>query len=364
MEAMRRLQTTAPTSPYQIQWPEITEDPLWRVFKYGHPTNDPYNALLMAMDREGYRQAVAANRNEAWLKENRWRGKKAFLAFAYGASAEALAPQLDWSIERTREAIRSIEDTYVTLKPLRNLTMLQMVHFGQVTTLWGRPRRINGFFQLAQPRPVTVGFYRMRPSYRSYVARIIPLGSTSPAPNEEGVLTGGGGVQAFVEECYVELDDGRQGEIVLAGHRDGTVAHQSRSDPFASAKHFNRPPFRNLNFNQIRWVEDEDGLRRAIPRQQRALRAAFNSLCQATGADHLRWIMNNVDREVCSRPEFADCRLILTIHDSLVYEVPETTVESFVAATRPIVTRRPEWSDIDIKSDVEVGRRFGQMQKV
>lgn len=364
MQEMRRLQDDTASDPFEIVWPSIQVDPLWRVFKHGVPTDDPYNALLIAMDAEGHAEAVANDCEAKWLKDNRWRGKKAFLAFAYGASAETLAPPLKWSLDRTREAISNIEDTYVTLKPLRNRTMLEVVHFGEVRTLWGRPRRINGYFQLAQPKPVTVGFYRMRPTYRSYVARIIPLGSTSPAPNADGDLVGGGGVQAFVEECWVEHDDGRRGEVVLAGNPNGTLAHISRNDPFANAPHFNKPPFRNINFNQMRWVEDEDGLRRMIPRQGRALRAAFNSLCQSTGADHLRWIMNAVDAEVCRRRKFRDCRLVLTVHDSLVFEVPEKKVRCFLRATHPIIGRRPSWSDLDMGVDVEVGKRFGKMKKV
>jgi hypothetical protein len=364
MDQMRRLQDTPAHPAFEVVWPSIQIDPLWRVFKHGVPTDDPYNALLIAMDAAGHAQAVADGCEEKWLKSNRWRGKKAFLAFAYGAAAESLAPQLKWSMEQTREAIRNIESTYVTLKPLRNLTMLQVTHFGEVHNLWGRPRRINGFYQLAQPKPVTVGFYRMRPTYRSYVARIIPLGSVSPAPDEDGNLVGGGGVQAFVEECWVELDDGRRGEVVLAGNPNGTVAHISRSDPFANATHFNKPPFRNINFNQLRWVEDEHGLKRMLPRQGRALRAAFNSLCQSTGADHLRWIMNAVDAEVCQRRKFRDCHLVLTVHDSLVYEVPESKVRGFVRAALPVVGRTPPWSDLDIEVEVEVGRRFGDMKKL
>ena len=364
MEQMRRLQVGRPTEPYEVQWPTIPEDPLWRVFKHGIPCDDPYNALLIAMDREGYDRAAAEGQEDRWLKDNRWRGKKAFLAFAYGATPETLAPQLKWTMARTREAIGNIENTYVTLKPLRNLTMLEVTHFGEVHNLWGRPRRINGYFQLAQARPVTVGFYRMRPTYRSYVARIIPLGATTPAPDAAGNLVGGGGVQAFVEQAWVELDEGRKGEVVLAGTPNGAVSHISRSDPFANAPHFNRPPFRNINFNQMRWVEDEHGLRRMMPRQGRALRAAFNSLCQSTGADHLRWIMNSVDAEVCARRKFCDCKLVLTVHDSLIYEVPQAKVRAFVRAARPVAARRPAWSDLDMDVDVEVGRRFGQMKKL
>ena len=71
--------------------------------------------------------------------------------------------------------------------------------------------------------------------------------------------------------------------------------------------------------------------------------------------------MNNVDTEVCRKPKFRDCRLILTMHDSVVYEVPEVKLHDFVQAAHPIVQRRPFWSSIDLKTGVEVGRRFGSL---
>jgi DNA polymerase I-like protein with 3'-5' exonuclease and polymerase domains len=363
MAAMRRLQNKTLTEPFEVEWPSITDDPLWRVFKHGVPTDDPYNALLIAMDPAGYQQAVAQGCEKKWLKDNRDRGKKAFLAFAYGASAATLAPQLGWSLAQTEQAIRNIETSYPTLIPLRQLTLLEMVHLGQVENLWGRPRRINGYYQLARPEPVTVHFRLQRPTPRSYIARIIPLGSTSPALSRSGSLAGGG-VQAFVEQCYIELDDGVRGEVVLAGNPDGTLAYAARNDPFVRAPHFNKPPFRNISFSLIQWVEDGDGLRRLFPRQAHAWRMAFNSLCQATGADHLRWIMNAVDREVCLKPRFRDCKLVLTVHDSLVYELPEEKLTRFVKAARPVACHQPPWADIDFKVEVEWGRRFGEMKEL
>jgi DNA polymerase I-like protein with 3'-5' exonuclease and polymerase domains len=68
--------------------------------------------------------------------------------------------------------------------------------------------------------------------------------------------------------------------------------------------------------------------------------------------------------EVCQQPAFRDCRLILTVHDSLVYEVPKSIWRDFVRAARPIMNRRPYWADIDMKVDVEFGTRFGNMRKV
>ena len=149
----------------------------------------------------------------------------------------------------------------------------------------------------------------------------------------------------------------------MAGNPDGTLRHLSPGEPIARADHFNRPPFRNLNFSQIEWVKDEHGLIRHLPRQERGLRQAFNALCQSTGADHLRWLMNRVDAALL-RAGMADCRLILTVHASLVCEVPECRQDAFLRLVLPIVRRRPPWATFDIKADVEVGRRFGELRKL
>ena len=331
-----------------IMWPDYQEDPLWKVFRYGVPFDDPYNALLAAIDREGYECAVQDGTEAKWLKGNRWRGKLAFLALAYGSQADTLAPRLKWTVDRTRQAIENLEREYAVLKPLRELTFLEMIHLGEVRTLWGRPRRINGYYQLAQPKPCKVQFYRLKPTPRTYEADIIPLGVFRQ------------GVQAFVQQCRRQRPDDTW-EVVLEGNPDGTVRHVDRLDSFVRAEHFNRIPFRNIGFSQINWVEDEYQLKRFLPKQSRGQRQAFNALCQATGADHLRWLMNAVDREVCRLPEFGECKLVLTVHDALVYEVPKQRQDAFLQAVLPVVRRRPDWATIDIEVEVEVGDRFGEM---
>lgn len=299
-----------------------------------------------------YKAAQQAGQVDKWFEEDRWRGKRAFLALGYGSSADNLATPLKWTVERTQKAIANLEKTYATLNPLREMTLREMIHIGEVRSLWGRPRRINGYYQLARPEPVTIGFYRMRPTFQSYEAEIIPLGSTRQA------------VQAFVKRCYVCSDDGKTGDMVLEGDpATGNVMYISAFDVFANADHFNRPPFRNINFSQIRWVRDQDGLTRQLPRQARAQRQAFNALCQATGADHLRWLMNRMDAEVCANPSFGDCKLVLTVHDSLIFEVPDAKVEAFIAVARPVMQTAPSWCDIPIKVGIEVGKRYGEMVK-
>ena len=85
-------------------------------------------------------------------------------------------------------------------------------------------------------------------------------------------------------------------------------------------------------------------------------------------ADHLRWLMNRVDDALRrAGPPLGvgdDCKLILTVHDSLVYEVPEDQRDAFIRLVLPVVRKRPAWATLDIRADVEVGQRFGDMTKI
>lgn len=156
--------------------------------------------------------------------------------------------------------------------------------------------------------------------------------------------------------------------MVLEGRPDGSVGHIVHGDAFVEAiidRQFNDPPFGNIPFSQIRWVQEQsNGLIRHLPKQSKAQRQAFNAIFQGTGADHLRWLMNRVDAGVCSRPEFHDCKLIFTVHDSLVYEAPKRIWREFAKAALPCLTQRPHWATLDVKVDIEFGIRFGSMKKV
>jgi hypothetical protein len=141
--------------PFEIKWPTFKRDPLWMAFRQG---GDPYNALLTALDPDGHTESIANGNEKQWLEDNRWRGKKAFLALAYGSQAESLAPGLKWTVERTKLAIQNLESVYATLRPLRELTLLRMIHLGMVRNLWGRPASNQWLFPIAGVEPVTVRF--------------------------------------------------------------------------------------------------------------------------------------------------------------------------------------------------------------
>jgi DNA polymerase I-like protein with 3'-5' exonuclease and polymerase domains len=339
----------------EIDFPDLEDDPLWLAFKVGR---DPYETLLETFDEEGFHAAKARGDVEQWLIDNRWIGKLAFLAPVYGIMPQSLAPQLGWSLEKTERAIANLNERYPVIGALKQLVHKQLVGLGMTRSLWGRPRRVNGYHQLAVPNPLVVQFVRRRtasgrPLVQHYHAHVISVGAWQQ------------GTQTFLERCRCI----ESGEVVFeADPNTLTIKKMVSGDAYIYACNdsaWQKLPFANNGFSQMEWVQEKStGLLRNLPRQAKADRILFNAVCQSTGADHLRWLMNNMDGKVCSRDEFRDCKLILTVHDSLLFELPEHKWRAFIDAAMPILTRRPAWATIDIEVEAEYGARFGEMKKV
>jgi hypothetical protein len=96
-----------------------------------------------------------------------------------------------------------------------------------------------------------------------------------------GVLQNGAAIEDLAAKTGLSLQTIRRrlaladlgGEVVLAATRDGTLTHACMGDPFVNRTilnqpdHFNSIPFRNINFNQMNWVSEENGLTRRMAEQ-------------------------------------------------------------------------------------------------
>jgi DNA polymerase-1 len=101
------------------------------------------------------------------------------------------------------------------------------------------------------------------------------------------------------------------------------------------------------------------GRRRYIPELQASnprvrdmgRRMALNAPIQGSAADVFKLGMIRVDRALDATPEL-DCRMLLTVHDELVFEVPEEHVEQAAA----VVKREMEAAfDLEVKLRADIG---------
>jgi len=101
-------------------------------------------------------------------------------------------------------------------------------------------------------------------------------------------------------------------------------------------------------FGRRLWL-DEIGSRN-LQRRQAAERAAINAPMQGTAADIIKRAMIDVDRWLASRP--LDARLIMQVHDELVFEVADGDVETL---RRGLVDAMQQAASLDVPLVVDVG---------
>ncbi len=101
-------------------------------------------------------------------------------------------------------------------------------------------------------------------------------------------------------------------------------------------------------YGRVRWLPDIQSKNRAL--RENARRMAINARIQGTAADLLKLAMIAIDRRL--REEHPAARLLLTVHDELVFEVPEGIAEPVAA----LVKKEMEGvADLKVPLDVDAG---------
>jgi DNA polymerase-1 len=89
--------------------------------------------------------------------------------------------------------------------------------------------------------------------------------------------------------------------------------------------------------------------------RQGSERAAINAPIQGTSADLIKRAMNRMDAALLAAG-LPDVRMLLQVHDELVFEVPVGQEEAAAAVVRDVMARAAEPAlTLDVPLDVEVG---------
>lgn len=115
------------------------------------------------------------------------------------------------------------------------------------------------------------------------------------------------------------------------------------------------------------YVETLLGRRRYIPEihspnriiREGAERMAINMPVQGTSADIIKVAMVQMDREMRKRKLHS--KMLLQVHDELIFEVPEDEIQIMKQLTRDVMTTAVEL-DIPLKVDVKTGKNWGEME--
>jgi DNA polymerase-1 len=89
----------------------------------------------------------------------------------------------------------------------------------------------------------------------------------------------------------------------------------------------------------------------------------MNYPIQGTAADLMKKAMIDIDREILSQEK--DVKLLLQIHDDLVFEVPDEKekVEKLTQTIRKIMCEVYPLS-VPVEVDVKRGKNWGEMEKI
>jgi DNA polymerase-1 len=92
--------------------------------------------------------------------------------------------------------------------------------------------------------------------------------------------------------------------------------------------------------------------------RESAERMAINMPVQGTSADIIKMAMINIDREMHHRQ--LKSKMILQVHDELIFEVPEDELETMKQLARETMTSAVTLS-VPLKVDLKTGKNWGEM---
>jgi DNA polymerase-1 len=123
-----------------------------------------------------------------------------------------------------------------------------------------------------------------------------------------------------------------------------------------------------LQVNEEGFVKNELGRLRRFPEikdsrwQVRAAaeRAAVNFPIQSLAADVIKVAMINIAQELAGA---GDCRMLLQVHDELLFEVKEEQVERWAKRLIPIMENSIKLS-VPVTVEAKVGDNWGEMEKI
>ena len=110
------------------------------------------------------------------------------------------------------------------------------------------------------------------------------------------------------------------------------------------------------------------GIKSTLPYvRAQAERMAINAPMQGTQADLIKIAMKKIDEHIKSEGHEDDARLILQVHDELVYEVKNSLVDGVAKDFKNImetVLSKEKTLSVPIIAEVNAGNNWGEMEKV
>jgi DNA polymerase I-like protein with 3'-5' exonuclease and polymerase domains len=279
-------------------------------------------------------------------KAERNRAKTLILATINGQGPKKIAEELGCSRQQARQYQSHFYADFPDVAAYKALMNRQIAMTGRVESFLGRPRAATVHRWLVAERVVEVLVtYRGRDQLW---LRIVPLRASLR------VLT-----CVVIEAIDANRHSPNFGRRIYH-HKRGRLSSVRYRLFYPPRPMLYRMPVRNIAWRSIRRVRTATETAR-YPGFDKTARQLFNHIAQAGTADLVKAMMLRV-QPVCGR---VNARLILQVHDELVFEVPEMPRprwRAFLSALRGTL-RQPPAADfrVPVGIEVKVGRRFGEL---
>jgi DNA polymerase I-like protein with 3'-5' exonuclease and polymerase domains len=270
-------------------------------------------------------------------RRERNRFKVIILSVVNGQGPPSLAKALNVSEQEAETFLRRFEQAYPKVAGYKWLMNWQVAYTGQTTTFMGRVRTMTAHrWLVTDPRVEILVSYR--DSDACWV-EIVPL-----EPNLR-VLT------SYVLRAW----NAKTGKLIYSDQRGRLT---TRVYPLFNNEGMQYMlPIRNWAWRNIRRVRvrGEEAIYEGF---DATARTAFNFICQGGTADMCKLMMLRA-QPVCQQ---FGARLLIQIHDELVFEVPQEKAVTFLRVMRDVLEQPPvQGFRVPIVVEPKRGLRFGDL---
>lgn len=260
---------------------------------------------------------LSPDADEETIKEFRSRAKRLNFAMIYGAGPSRISQVLKQSRGDAKKTLLAFFAKYPGVKRFIDETHEKIRMTGELTSIFGRLRRIPGLYEMAQLGSISLRY---------------------GAHEHDGTFDGE--IITPLEFCIsvelVEAFDETLGKLVLS-RRLGRL-QVDRSSPFMADKDkVAKIPRKNFAYSHLREVVIDGKPIKLMPVNE-AQRVGLNALIQSTGSDICKLAMLRADQVARQHGAF----LILEVHDELVYECPKATSRVFRKALKKTIEEQPD----------------------
>jgi hypothetical protein len=317
-----------------------------------YPTFDPARPCELADDFRASKADFYTTASERMLGRKPKKGtserehlKQTILGMVNGMGAISLAKRLLTTKETAQGYFETFARGYSQVAAFTELMKHAFALTGTATTYAGRRRRSTAHWWLVNKSVVDV-FISYKGADKLWL-RVVPL--------QPGRRTLTCWVLSVIDAKYGSPNEG----LEIYKHCVGRISQRPYRF-FQDGTLIFKRPVRNIPWRIIRKVRTrtEEAVYEGFDRASRQL---FNHICQGGTADISKVMMLRAE-PVCTK---FGARMILQIHDEIVFEVPKALAGRFTRSMKATLERPPcESFRVPIVVEPKAGERFGDLRKL